>query len=157
MIDDWKLGLLSPFLRNGVVDPRLQRALGISPDTRYEGHFEKVLDRDENTTFDFYMEAESGRKIFFDLKLSETGFGSCVDGERHRQELERHYRPHLREHVDGKWLEPATFFANYGVLSKLSYLDRYGDSGLVLIFSRANKQLTDAETAIKQIVSKVKG
>jgi len=115
MVDDWKFNLFSPFLRNGRVDSRLLRALGISPHTHYDGFFEKVLDRDENTSFDFYMEAESGRKIFFDLKLSETGFGSCADDERHRQKLERHYRPHLHERVDGKWLEPATFFANYGV------------------------------------------
>jgi hypothetical protein len=136
------------------VDPRLLQVLGISRQTRYEGHFEKILDRDENTAFDFYMEAESGRTIFFDLKLAETGFGLRADDERHRHMLERHYRPHLQEHVDEKWLEPTTFLAHHEVLSKLSYLGRHADSGLVFIFPRANKHLMAAETPIKQIVSK---
>ena len=135
------------------MDKRLLSVLGIPADD-YEGRFGKVLDPAEDTRFDFYMEATSGRKIFFDLKVSEAGFGSCADDEPHRDKLERHYRPHLNEYVDAKWLEPATFFENYEVLRNLSYLGRHVDSGLVFIFPKANQHLTDAETAIKRMVSK---
>ena len=146
--------LFSPLLRNGAVDKRLLQVLGITPETDYEGHFGRVVDPEEHTRFDFYMEAKSGRRIFFDLKHAETGFASSAEDEWHGQKLERQYRPHLREHVDAKWLEPATFFANYEVLSKLSYLGRYADSGLVFIFPRANARLMAAQAVIKQIVSK---
>jgi len=152
--DAWAFKLFSFFVREGGVDPRLLQVLGIPRETRYEGHFGKVLDREEATAFDFYMEGESGRRIFFDLKLAETGFARGADDERHRYGLERLYRPHLQEHVDEKWLEPATVLAHYEVLRKLSYLGRHADSGLVFIFPRANKHLMAAETPIKQIVSK---
>ena len=145
--------LFSPFLQNGRVEARLLRALGI-PAGDYEGRFEEVLDASENGSFDFYMEAKSGRRYFFDVKLSEPGFASCTDDEQHREKLERHYRPHLRERVDAKWLEPATFFANYEVLRRLSYLGRYSDSGLVFLFPRSNEHLLNAQETIKHIVSK---
>lgn len=145
--------LFSPFLQNSRVHERLLRALGVPPED-YEGHFEKVLDTAEHTAFDFYMEGTSGRKIFFELKLSETGFGSCADDERHREKLERHYRPHLHGRVDAKWLEPTAFFANYEVLTHLSYLGRHADSGLVFIFPKTNEGLMEGDETIKQIVSK---
>jgi len=152
--DAWAFKLFSPFLREVTVDPRLLQVLGIPRETRYEGHFGKVLDREENTAFDFCMQAESGRTIFFDLKLAERGFARGADDEWHRRRLERHYLPHLQEHVDAKWLEPTTFLAHYEILRKLSYLGRHADSGLVFIFPKANKHLMAAETPIKQIVSK---
>jgi hypothetical protein len=146
--------LFFPFLRDGGVDERLLDVLGISAEAGYEGRFEKVLDPAENTRFDFYLEGPSGLKIFFDVKLCEDGFGSCDDDEHHRQKLERHYRPHLHEHVDAKWLEPEAFFANYRVLRNLSYLGRHPDSGLVFIFPKASEPLMEAENSIKMIVSK---
>lgn len=145
--------LLAPFLRDGRVDRRLLRALGVAPDD-YEGHFETVADADEGTRFDFYMQTGSGRRIFLDVKVSESGFGICADDEAHREKLKRHYRPHLNEHLDAKWLEPAAFFANYEVLRKISYLGRYADSGVVFIFPKGNAGLMAVDETIKQIVSK---
>jgi hypothetical protein len=153
-IDDWKIELFSPFVRDAAVDERLLRVLGIVRNTTYEGHFSKVLDAEENGCFDFYMEGESGRKIFFELKRAEPAFGSCADDQEHRQQLERIYRAHLAEHIDAKWLQPEAFFANYAVLRDVSYLGRHPDSGLVFIFPKSNAQLMAAEGAIKQIVSK---
>lgn len=154
MVDDWKLELFSPFLQQGAVDERLLRVLGIAADTRYEGHFGKVVDAQERAAFDFYLEAASGRRIFFDMKRAETEFGACADDEAHRQALERDYRPHLAEHIDAKWLKPETFFANYEVLREISYLGRYPDSGIAFIFPRSNESLMAAQMTIKQIVSK---
>lgn len=145
--------LFSPFMQNGRVDARLLRALGI-PEGDYEGHFGKVLDPAEGTVFDFCMESDSGRRYFFDTKLSEAVFGSSADDDRNREKLERHYRPHLHERVDAKWLEPAAFFAHCEVLGHLSYLGRYADSGVVFVFPKANAGLMEAEETIKQIVSK---
>jgi hypothetical protein len=145
--------LFSAFLKEGRVDPRLLKVLGIAGG-EYEGRFEQVLDSDENTRFVFYMEADTGMRIFFDVKLAEQGFGACADDERHRDALDRHYRPHLRDHVDAKWLEPAKFFGNYEVMRNLSYLGRYPESGMVFIYPKANESLKDAEEEIKHIVSK---
>jgi hypothetical protein len=146
--------LFFPLLHEGRADRRLLEAVGIAADTEFGGHFEKTLDAEESSSFDFYLEAASGRKIFFDLKLSEAGFGTCTDDERHRHELERYYQPRLEEHIDRKWLEPGAFFSQYEILRNVSYLGHFPDSGLVFIFPRANERLKDAEQTIKQIVSK---
>jgi hypothetical protein len=146
--------LLFPFLRDGIVDKRLLRIVGIDDEAAFRGCFEKVLHPEENTNFDFYMESAVGRKIFFEVKLSEEGFGSCRNDEQHQRKLEQQYRPYLQDHVDSKWLEPAAFCANYQVLRNLSYLGRYSDGGVVFIFPKANEQLMAADATIKQIVSK---
>ena len=100
------------------------------------------------------MEAPSGRRYFIDLKLSEAAFGSCPDDDLHREKLEHDYGSRLRGLVDARWLEPAAFSANYELLKKISYLDRYADSGLVFIFPKANEGLMAADEIIKKIVSK---
>jgi hypothetical protein len=138
--------LFSPFLEDGTVDQRLLRALGI-PAGAYEGRF-------DSDGFAFCMEATPGRKYVFDVKLAEDGFESRADDESHRGELERDYRPYLREHVDAKWLEPETFFANYEVLGNIAFLGRHADSGLVFVFPKSNERLLAAEETIKHIVSK---
>jgi hypothetical protein len=149
------LDLFDPFVRDGMVDARLLKVLGVTGGGEYNASFGKVLFPDEGTSFDFYMESTAtGRRIFFELKLSESEFGRCADDERHPRKLEDVYEPHLREHVDAKWLESSTFCANYEVLRNLSYLDRFPDSGVVFIFPKANEQLMNAGTTIKQIVSK---
>lgn len=145
--------LFFPFVSEGKVDRRLLKVLGLA-EGDYRGHFGKVLDTTEETTFDFYMEAASGEKIFFDAYLAEDAFGSCADDEPHREKLERHYLPHLQGHVDQKWLAPTTFFGHYQVMRKLSYLGRHPDSGIVFILPKANERLKDAEENLKHIVSK---
>ena len=145
--------LFSPFVGEEGVDKRLLRVLGLDPDAGYTGCFDKVLDADEGTRFDLYLEARNGRRIFIDLKSSRT-FASCDDDERHRARLAALYEPHLRGLVDAKWLEPAAFFANYEIMRKLSYLGRYPDSGIAFVFPRASEALMKADAVIKQIVSK---
>ena len=147
--------LFSPFiLEDGSrVDSRLLKALGLASDRQYTGHFEKVLDNEEKMNFDFYLEAKD-QKIFFEVKLSESEFGSCENDECHFQKLEQHYRPHLTNHVDARWLERDTFFKHYQILRNLSYLGRYPGSGLVFIFPKANTSLADSDEAIKKMVSK---
>lgn len=136
------------------VDPRLLKAIGLPADVPYTGHFEKVFDRDENTNFDFYLEEPAGKKVFFELKLSEAEFGSCRNDPRHCRKLEEHYRPWLTDHVDALWLEHSTFFKHYQILRNVSYLGRHPESGLVFIFPKANESLAESENAIKRIVSK---
>ena len=145
--------LFSPLVRDGRVDERLLSALGIVGED-YSGHFDKALDPDEATRFDFYMEARAGRRIFFDVKLREDGFATCADDDAQKEKIERVYRPQLHGYVDDKWLAPAAFCAHCEVLGKVSYLGRYADSGIVFIFPRTSDPLMEAGKAIKQIVSK---
>lgn len=150
--------LFFPLMPDGErVDQRLLAALAVPADRQYLGEFEKILDPVEETNFDFYMQEANkseGRQLFFELKLSESKFGSCNNDCEHEKKLQSRYRPDLEGHVDAKWLEPATFFANYQIMRNLSYLGRCEDSGVVFIFPKANEQLRKGGDVIKQIVSK---
>ena len=146
--------LFFPLLNEGEADPRLLQALGIKAGAGFQGRFDKVVDEEEKTRFDVYLESRSGQKIFFDLKLAEAHYGGCDDDETHRQTWEREYRPYLQQHVDAKWLEPAAFCTQYEILSNVSYLGRDADSGLVFILPKANERLTESDETIKRIVSK---
>lgn len=145
--------LFSPFLQTSPVDQRLLRALGIAGDD-YEGYLQKVPDPAEGSAFDFYIEAPSGRRYLFDVKPPESDFESCTDNQSNRDKAERDYLPHLHELVDTRWLQPEAFFANYEVLSKLSYLGRFADSGMVFIFPKTDSRLMVADETIKKIVSR---
>jgi hypothetical protein len=146
--------LLFPFIRSGKADRRLLKVLGVVGAAEYSAGFDKMLHGQENTTVDFYLEADTGRRIFFGVKLAEGEFGRCAGDDEHQEKLREEYAVHLREHVDAKWLERSTFRANYQVLRTLSYLGRYPDSGAVFIFPKANEQLMEVAASIKQIVSK---
>lgn len=103
--------------------------------------FEKVLDKDENTNFDFLFHTNDGATAFFEIKLSETGFGTASDDDRHRKKLANIYRPRLSGRVKPALLEKVDFFSRYQLCRNFSYLQRPGDQ-LFIVYPRANRSLT---------------
>jgi hypothetical protein len=148
--------LFFPFIGEDgkTVDSRLVKALGIDDQGCYTGYFEKVFDKDENTNFDFYLESDSGQKVFFELKYSEAEFGSCKNDPKHCDKLEKHYRPLLQEYIEASWLEEKTFFRNYQVLRNMSYLGRHRESRLFFIFPKASESLAKSGETIAKIQAK---
>jgi hypothetical protein len=148
--------LFFPFVDEATrrLDSRLLQALKLSTDLPYTGEFEKVLDRHENTNFDFYLQGSSEHRVFVEVKLSEREFGSCPNDERHRQKLNKYYRPLLTEHVDPEWIDHTTFFTHYQILRNLYYLARHPRSSLIFIFPKRNETLAEAEETIRRIVSR---
>lgn len=148
--------LFVPFLNvsKGRADARLLECLGLSPNLEYQGAFHKLLDETEGTQFDFYLEEAGGQKIFFNLKLAETTFGSCENDAEHRERFDRDCRPFLVEHVDAEWLRDDTSSKHAQILRHVAYLGRFVDSGLIFIYPKGNKSLTDSDNVIKRIVSK---
>lgn len=148
--------LFYPFLTKGGrnVDARLLKVLGLPTDVPHTGEFEKVFDRSENTNFDFYLEGPGEHKVFFEVKYSESGFGSCVNDARHCEKLTTHYRPHLSDYVDTEWLEQKTFFKHYQILRNMSYLGRHAQSSLIFIFPKANESLAQDEQVIERMIAR---
>ena len=146
--------LFSPFVREGAVDVRLLRVLGLDANAAYSGFFDAVLNAEEGQRFDLVLESASGRRIFVDVKPAGGSFGSCDDDEANRAALKAHYEPYLTGRVDAKWLAPEAFFASYEIMRDLSFLGRYDDSGVAFIFPRLDDGLMKSGMAIKQIVSK---
>ena len=146
--------LFSPFVREGAVDERLLRVLGLGTNVGYSGSLDTVLHTEEGTRFDLQLEATNGQRIFIDLKPSGARFETCDDDERRRAKLKDECEPYLAGAVDAKWLTPEAFCANYEVIRRLSYLGRYADSGVAFIFPRASEALMKSGDVIKQVVSK---
>ncbi|MBL0144323.1 MAG: hypothetical protein IPP91_20020 [Betaproteobacteria bacterium] len=114
--------------------------------------FEKVLDEEENTNFDFLYRTGIGATAFFEIKLSESGFGTAKNDERHRGKLAKIYEPRLRERVDPALLEEKKFFSTYQLCRNFSYLQRPGDQ-LFIVFPKANKVLTKELDAFLELVN----
>jgi hypothetical protein len=133
----------------------LLQVLGL-PRQEWKGCFEKVLVEEEGTSFDFQLENENGVRVFFELKLSETGFGTA-DGRRYAEKyatkLEKHYRVPLQDIVRPKWLKLETLCRHYEILRNISYLGRHPSSRLYFIYPEANTALESDVAAIKEICS----
>lgn len=133
--------------------PILTAVLGV-PQTIVSAYaFEHISDPTEGTNFDFYLRLNSGTQLFFELKLSETGFGTAQNNLRRHRKLETVYAPRLRHHVDDACLNPIYFFQHYQLLRNISYLNHGTPDMLFLIFPFQNTRLLEEGTSI---VSKVK-
>jgi len=134
-------------------EPLLLDVLGW-PDEEIEDHaFEKVLNVEERTNFDFHLRLQSGAQIFFELKLSESEFGKARDDAEHRKKLKTWYHAHLIDKVAPAHLEPTLFFQNYQLLRNISYLQHDTTDKLVLIFPRRNTSLIKKSDALLANVS----
>jgi len=148
--------LVFPFMdtSTGRVDTRLLECLGLPPILHYDGAFQKVLGEKEGTRCDVYLEEAGGQRIFFNLKLAETTFGSGENDPEHRRIFDRDCRAFLADRIDAEWLIDETSCKHERILRLVAYLGRYPDSGLVFIYPKANESLTDSDNVIKRIVSK---
>jgi hypothetical protein len=152
--------LFFPFLeaKASTVDPRLMHALAIGDrQERVVGHFATVLDRDEDTRFDFCLEAQSGAKVFVDLRFSETEFGSGEADEERRVKLEQHQRPESQRRIDAEGFDEKAFTENYEILRSICSLAQHPYSRLFFIFPRANDSLAESEQTIAKIAAQSMG
>jgi hypothetical protein len=92
--------------------------------------FEYIADAEEGTRFDFAVELESGERILVEVKLSESGFGSCGNDDQHRKKYERIYLPKLRSRLTEEALEMGAFFRNYQLARNVSYAGK----GVTVVF-----------------------
>ncbi|MDC0395266.1 hypothetical protein OAM77_05435 [Alphaproteobacteria bacterium] len=114
--------------------------------------FEWVEDPEEETNYDFFIQMQSGRKLFFEVKLSEVGFGTTKADAEHLAKLTRIYEPKLRKLVDGKWLEAATFCARYQLLRNMSHLTSK-DHLLFFVVPKANSSLKKSLEELPRITN----
>ena len=129
----------------------VQQVLGVK-DTPRTLAFEYVEDPEEATHFDFFVQLESGGKIYLEARLAELGFGTSDLARAEREKLMQLYAPRLASLVDPKWLDPESFFRRYQLLRTLSYLDRPGNL-LFLVLPRANESLAQALRILPEITA----
>ncbi|MFM1655804.1 PGN_0703 family putative restriction endonuclease [Brevibacillus sp. B_LB10_24] len=86
-----------------------------------EWAFEKVVDKAEQTNFDFYMKATGGKQLFFEVKYTEQEFGTAKNDESHQRKYHLIYSRRLKGKVKKCSMED--FFRHYQILRNISYLE----------------------------------
>ncbi len=142
-----RLNLLWPLL-NCAEPSLLVDTLGIGPGEVAHWEFEKVIDSNEKTSFDLYLELDSGTKVFIESKYTEEQFRSCKDDEQHRQKLREIYVPAMRDYVTPDYLKKGKFFANYQLLRNLAYIDPERNDKVVFLVPRANEKIVGQLQAV---------
>ncbi|AWH86473.1 hypothetical protein HYN59_15755 [Flavobacterium album] len=122
--------------------------------------FEKTSDIEKGnyraTSFDFYIETKSGKKIFFEIKFTESKFGVAKFNDDHINKFNAVYKGNLGA-IEEKYHQPATFCSNYQILRNLICISE--DSYVVFLYPIKNKKIkTQAEFAKSNILkNEVKG
>lgn len=145
--------LFFPLVVDSEASILIPRSLGLGSEQVSSTAFEKIPDSQEQTNFDFYIELESGRRIFVEMKLSESHFGSTKGDERRLNKLRDIYMARLQGKVLEAALIPKTFFKNYQLLRSVSFLRPTNDDLLLLVFPQANAALTKGVRFLEEHLS----
>jgi hypothetical protein len=134
--------LFYPFMRAASTGAEiLQMALELPPG-QVKMEFEKVMDADEGTNFDFYMEYATGPQIFFELKYTENEFGAAKPDAKHLRKYTEIYQPRLAQIlVPERRGDSGFFLRHYQIFRNLLYLPGHDDSQVFFIFPRENSSL----------------
>src|SRR5690606_32280675 len=82
--------------------------------------FEKKskVEKKNKTCFDFYLETESEKKLFFEIKYSEQDFGKGNENEERKKKFENDYKNNLNS-IKDKFHNSKDFLENYQILRNL--------------------------------------
>ena len=111
-----------------------------------------MLDNDEDTHFDFYLELESGATTYVEFKYTETKFGSAKNDDRHRRKLSEIYAPALMGKVSPEFLCEELFFKNYQILRNLVYFEPKNGDHVIFVYPRDNRQLNYIHKVLDEAV-----
>lgn len=142
--------LFFPFLnREGEKLEAIVQALGFAEELASGACFEFEPDPSEGTNFDFIIPLSSGRRILFEVKYTESGFGAARDDEEHRTKFQDTYRLRTAERFEAPFCSQASFLRNYQILRNLWHLDLEKEDTAVFLIPRANESLRRAEAIIR--------
>lgn len=144
-----------PLIKEKKLDLILQ-ILGIS-DNAMESCFEKESDLEKDnerkTNFDFYIETQRNKRIYFEIKYTENGFGKAVNDKKHISKYMRTYKDLLQncKAINDNYKNESIFFDNYQILRNLIHID--DNSYVVFIYPKTNKNIRSAaEKAYNNII-----
>lgn len=133
--------LFLPFFSGGAASSSvLLRALG-QEGTVESWELESIPEPEEGSNLDAVWVGSGGSTTICEVKLSEAEFGKAELDDRHRDKLEKVYRPVLTQHVDAVLLEEPLFFEHYQVLRNIYHILRRPDGRLLFLLPRANAGL----------------
>ncbi|MBR5735833.1 MAG: hypothetical protein IKX60_03455 [Bacteroidales bacterium] len=107
--------------------------------------FEWIPDKTENTNFDFYLHSSnSNKKIYFEIKYTEQGFGTCRNDEEHKIKFDTIYKEMIEKCAcllkkptvfDEEWRKNYQLFRNVLRITNNNWENEY----VVFLFPKMNK------------------
>jgi len=103
------------------------------------------------TSFDFYFETMSNKKIYFEIKYTESDFGKVKKDKKHIDKFDNIYVNFLNP-IKKEFHSKDSFFNNYQILRNLIHINK--NSFVVFLFPEDNMKIrNEAERAESHIVN----
>lgn len=120
--------------------------MGIPGDQFIDSHavYEWVPYKEENTNFDFFLQGTESKKIYFEIKYTEQGFGTCRNDEDHKNKFDAIYKEMIDNCAcllkkptvfDEEWRKNYQLFRNVLRITKNNSENEY----VVFLFPKMNK------------------
>ncbi len=117
-----------------------------------ESEIEKSNKNYRATNFDFYIETMTGKKIYFEVKYTEQGFGKAKKDIAHFEKFDTVYRHNLNS-IQNKYHDREFFLKNYQILRTLICIS--DNSYVVFLYPNENRIVKiQAESAKKDFLKK---
>jgi len=114
-----------------------------------EGCFEYQPDLTEGTCIDFSLPLQSGARVNFEIKYTESEFGSAKADSEHKRKFNETYKPRLA----GRFKEPffceTWFLEHYQIARNIWHMNEGAGDIAVFLFPKANSYLRREEDTIR--------
>jgi hypothetical protein len=131
--------LFYPMLRdNGQGLAALSSAMGIADLPKTGAAFEFQPDPDEGTCIDFSLPLQSATRVNFEIKYTETEFGSAKADKAHLEKFERTYKSRLAGRFKESFYCAERFLKHYQIARNVWHLNEAARDIAVFLFPSAN-------------------
>lgn len=110
--------------------------------------FEFQPDPAEGTCIDFSLPLTVGSRINFEIKYTESDFGSAIEDESHVKKFESVYKSRLAGRFDEAFCRATHFLTHYQIARNVWHLNETAGDIAVFLFPRANSRLKQEESVI---------
>lgn len=142
--------LFFPMLRNnGQALGTLCSALKIEEKPDKPACFEFQPDLTEGSCIDFSMPLQSGARINFEIKYTESEFGSAKADKAHLEKFESVYKRRLAGRFEKSFCCEAKFLQHYQIARNIWHLNDAAGDIAVFLFPKANTCLKLREPIIR--------
>ncbi|MBO5124390.1 MAG: hypothetical protein J6C11_04595 [Spirochaetaceae bacterium] len=143
------LNFMVPLLERGILLEYIKKSC---PDavrgTRLKKQiFERIVDENERTQFDFYCTTDTEETLSFEFKYSEPDFSVMKDDERHQEKFETIYKDRLTKH--GISIDKETFAADYQLWRNILYAGTHQHT-VFFVFPKFREDLKEAVESAKK-------
>jgi restriction endonuclease-like protein len=103
------------------------------------------------TSFDFYLQTNTGMKIYFEIKYTENDFGKAKIDKNHTDKYDEIYSKFLNP-INVSFQSREMFLNNYQILRNLIHIDK--DSFVVFLYPNGNLKIRQGAEKAKKVILK---